>query len=101
MSELSHLVPNLNEMMEEYTQGEEETVQKLSQEHCRMKKDKKQEQRLSNQLMKLEREKEELKKLKLSKGRRKQAIWFQRGLISLGGTSCSIGTSLAKEVSTC
>ena len=27
MSELSHLVPNLNKMMEEYAEGEEEVVQ--------------------------------------------------------------------------
>ena len=64
-----------------------------------MKKDKKQKQRLSNQLKKPKRQKEELKKLKLSKGRKKQAIWFQRRLISLGWTSCSMGTSLVKEVS--
>ena len=38
-----------------------------------MKKDKKQKQRLSNQLKKPEREKEELKKLKLSKGKKKKS----------------------------
>ena len=45
------------------------------------------------------RKKKELKKLELSKGRKKQAIWFQSVFISLGGTSCSTGTSLEKEVS--
>ena len=99
MFEPSHLDPNLNKMMEEYAKGEEEAVQELNQEHCRMKKGKKQKQRLSNQQKKPEREKLELKKLKLRKGRKKKAIWFQRGLISLGGTSCSIRTSLVKEVS--
>ena len=64
-----------------------------------MKKDKKHKQRLSHQLKKLEREKEELKKLKQRKWKKKQVIWFQRELISLEGTSYSIWTSLAKEVS--
>ena len=61
--------------------GRKEQCKKLSQEHCRMMKGKKQEQRLSNQLKKPEREKDELKKLKLSKGRKKQAVWFQSGPI--------------------
>ena len=52
MSKPLHLVPHLNEMMEEYTEGGggggggvggrgEEKCKKFSQEHCRMKKDKK------------------------------------------------------------
>ena len=60
----------------------------------------KHEQRLSNQLKKPERGGEEMKKLKLSKGKKKQTIWSQSMLISPGGTNCRIETLLAKEVST-
>ena len=49
---------------------------KLSQEKCRRKKGLKQEQKLNNLLKKPEIEKEELKKIELSKGRKKQAILF-------------------------
>ena len=52
---------------------------------------------MSNQLKKPERGGEGLKKLEVSEGKKKQAIWFQSWPISLGGTNCSIEISLVKK----
>ena len=75
MSEPSHLVPYLNEIMEEYAKREEEAVQATQVEIGQEEERAEARAELCNQLKRLKIGGEELKKLELSKEKKKQTIW--------------------------
>ena len=93
MCEPSNLIPNLNEIIKEYVENKEEAIQEVQsgvvqEEETRTETE--------QEIEETKKERGELRKLELRRGKKKYVILFQRLCISFRGISCSTKISLTK-----
>ena len=106
MSEPTNLVPNLNEIMEEYAERENETVQSTQavvgqgEERDELNEEPEQTKNLSSQWKNLKRGKKEMKRQEQRVVKKNLLTGSRISLMSPGRINCSIETSLGREAST-